>query len=48
MGLETIQRKGNEIRENIFKGYNEYKEFEGRKYTGMRVGGTHQWYYSRR
>jgi hypothetical protein len=47
MGLETIQRKGNEIRENIFKGYNEYKEFEGKKYTGMRVGATHQWYYDR-
>jgi hypothetical protein len=42
MGLETIHRKG-----NISKGYNEYKEFEGRKYTGMRVGGTHQWYYDK-
>src|SRR5215208_3846892 len=47
MDLETIHRKGNEIRENISKGYNEYKEFEGRKYTGMRVGGTHQWYYDK-
>ena len=46
MGLETIHRKENEVRENI-KGYNEYKEFEGRKYTGMRVGGTHQWYYDK-
>jgi hypothetical protein len=47
MGLESIQRKDNEIRRNISKGYNEYKEFEGRKYTGMKVGGTHQWYYDR-
>ena len=47
MGLETIHRKGNEIKENISKGYNEYKEFEGQKYTGMRVGGTHQWYYDK-
>ena len=38
MGLETIHRKENKIRKDISKGYNGYKEFEGRKYTGMRVG----------
>ena len=47
MGLETIHRKENELRKDISKSYNEYKEFEGRKYTGMRVGGTHQWYYDK-
>ncbi|CAN5319707.1 hypothetical protein BH18THE2_BH18THE2_40380 [soil metagenome] len=47
MGLETIQRKDNEIGKHIFNGYNEYKDFEGKKYTGMRVGGTHQWYYDK-
>jgi hypothetical protein len=46
MDLETIQRKENEIRK-ISKGYNEYKEFEGRKYTGMKIGGIHQWYYDK-
>ena len=25
--------------------YNAVKEFEGRKYTGVRVGGGHSWYY---
>jgi hypothetical protein len=25
--------------------YNAIKEFEGRKYIGMRVGGSHSWYY---
>jgi len=25
--------------------YNDIKEFEGRKYTGMRVGASHSWYY---
>jgi len=25
--------------------YNAVKEFDGRKYTGMRVGGSHSWYY---
>jgi hypothetical protein len=32
---------------DISKGYIEYKEFQGRKYTGMRVGGTHHWYYDK-
>lgn len=36
MGLETIQRKENKIRKDIPTGYDEYKEFQGRKYTGMR------------
>ena len=36
MGLETIQRKENEIRKHISNGYNEYKDFK-EKYTGMRV-----------
>jgi hypothetical protein len=47
MGLETIHKKENELRKDISKGYNEYKEFEGKKYTGMRVGGTHEWYYDK-
>ncbi|MGQ0814019.1 MAG: hypothetical protein ACT4O1_06090 [Gemmatimonadota bacterium] len=25
--------------------YNEFKEFEGRKYTGMKIGRSHKWYY---
>jgi hypothetical protein len=27
--------------------YEEYKEFNGRKYTGMRVGGSHKWCYDK-
>jgi hypothetical protein len=45
MDLETIQRKNDRTRKDIPTGYNEYKEFQGRKYTGMRVGGTHHWFY---
>jgi hypothetical protein len=47
MGLESIQSKGNKVQRNISTAYNEYKKFEGRQYTGMRVGGTHHWYYDR-
>lgn len=25
--------------------YNEFKEFEGRRYMGMRIGRAHKWYY---
>jgi hypothetical protein len=27
--------------------YDEFKQFEGQRYTGMRVGRTHKWYYDR-
>ncbi len=30
---------------DTIEGYDAVKIFEGRKYTGMRVGGTHSWYY---
>ena len=26
-------------------GYNAFKEFEGQRYTGMKVGRSHKWYY---
>jgi hypothetical protein len=27
--------------------YNRFKEFEGRRYTGMKIGRGHKWYYDR-
>ena len=27
--------------------YDQFKEFEGKKYTGMKVGGRHKWYYEK-
>jgi hypothetical protein len=50
MNLESIrgrEHKIRKIRNNISTAYNDYKEFEGRKYTGMRVGGAHHWYYEK-
>jgi hypothetical protein len=29
------------------KTYNELKEFEGKQYTGMKVGRSHKWYYDK-
>jgi hypothetical protein len=37
--------KANE--EDIAATYNEFKEFEGRRYTGMKVGRSHKWYYDK-
>jgi len=27
--------------------YNEFKTYEGRKYTGMKIGRSHKWYYDK-
>lgn len=27
--------------------YNEFKEFEGKQYTGMKIGRSHKWYYEK-
>lgn len=45
MKQETIQRRKSGKKKVIFNTYNEYKEFEGRKYTGMKVERIYQWYY---
>jgi hypothetical protein len=41
MDHESIRGKDRKIRNSISAAYNNYKEFEGKKYTGMRIGGTH-------
>jgi hypothetical protein len=38
MGQETIQGKKIAIKKDISKTYNEYKEFEVKQYTGIKVG----------
>ena len=47
MRQEGIQKKKNEVRKGNSTLYDQFKEFEGRKYTGMRVGRTHKWYYDK-
>jgi hypothetical protein len=45
---ETVQRKKGSAKKDTFANtYNEFKEFEGRKYTGMKVGRSHKWYYDK-
>jgi hypothetical protein len=47
MGQEIIQKEKSGTKKDISKTYKEYKRFAGRQYTGMRVGGSHKWYYDK-
>jgi hypothetical protein len=47
MAHEFLQKIGDSVKKDASKSYEEYKEFEGKKYSGMMVGGTHKWYYDR-
>ncbi|MFP4163551.1 MAG: hypothetical protein ACLFVE_06205 [Chitinispirillaceae bacterium] len=37
----------NEARKDLAKSYNSFKDFEGKKYTGMKIGRAHKWHYDR-
>jgi hypothetical protein len=36
-----------ELKRDVTSTYNRFKEFEGRKYTGMAIGRKHSWYYDK-
>jgi hypothetical protein len=40
-------KKNKEVKKDIAATYNEFKEFEGQQYTGMKVGRSHKWYYDK-
>ena len=40
-------RGDKEAKKDLSKTYNEYKDFEGQQYTGMKVGRSHKWYYDK-
>jgi hypothetical protein len=37
----------NQARSDPAVSYNEFKEYEGRRYTGMQIGRSHKWYYDK-
>ena len=41
----SAKRKNGGEKSDIAASYNEFKEYEGRKYTGMKIGRSHKWYY---
>jgi hypothetical protein len=48
MAQRTVQQKKNEISSpDIAKNYNKFKTFNGKEYTGMKVGRSHKWCYDK-
>jgi hypothetical protein len=39
------QKKAKQAEKDIAATYNEFKDFEGKRYTGMKIGRSHKWYY---
>jgi hypothetical protein len=40
-------RANSAVQKDIAATYNEFKQFEGRRYTGMKIGRGHKWYYDK-
>src|SRR5262245_9639381 len=43
----STTRSGKKGRSDRAVSYNEFKEYEGQKYTGMKIGRSHKWHYDR-
>jgi hypothetical protein len=43
----SAKRSTNEARSDPAVSYNEFKEYEGQRYTGMKIGRSHKWHYDR-
>jgi hypothetical protein len=42
---KTSRKSADEARSDLAVSYNEFKEHEGQRYTGMKIGRSHKWYY---
>jgi hypothetical protein len=42
---KSTKRATNEAKSDLAVSYNEFKEHEGQRYTGMKIGRSHKWYY---
>jgi hypothetical protein len=38
-------RRANDAKSDPAVSYNEFKDYEGQRYTGMKIGRSHKWYY---
>jgi len=41
----STKRSANETKSDLTVSYDEFKEHEGQRYTGMKIGRSHNWYY---
>jgi len=46
-GKANTSSKAKEVKKDLAASYNEFKEFEGQQYTGMKVGRSHKWQYDK-
>lgn len=44
---KSKKRIQKEADKDLSKTYNQFKEFEGQQYTGMKIGRSHKWYYDK-
>jgi hypothetical protein len=47
MRQQALQKRKNEIKNKFSTSYNQFKDFKGKKYTGMKAGRSHKWYYDK-
>jgi hypothetical protein len=43
----STKQSTTEAKSDLAVSYNEFKEHEGQRYTGMKIGRSHKWYYDR-
>jgi hypothetical protein len=43
----SAKRSTTEPKSDVAVSYNEFKEYEGQRYTGMKIGRSHKWHYDR-
>src|SRR6184192_4421242 len=43
----STKQSTNEAKSDLAVSYNEFKEHEGQRYTGMKIGRSHKWYYDK-
>ncbi len=43
----STKQSTNEPKSDLAVSYNEFKEYEGQRYTGMKIGRSHKWRYDR-
>jgi len=44
---KSKKRTQKEADKDLSKSYNQFKEYEGKQYTGMKIGRSHKWYYDK-
>src|SRR5262245_553986 len=43
----STTKTANERKSDLAVSYNEFKEYEGQRYTGMKIGRSHKWHYDK-